>query len=606
MSPDEEGRRALDDGTPRTAVVHSNVSVAGQGIARSPSFRQNKPSRKPLNRSYTPVVPETQQGDEQEARTANMELIAELKEQVKRAEQASEQYRRQLEVLQHRLDEFTEEQTAAEEREYQRRSDLDLLRVELREAARHRREMEHSHETERSLFLQDRQNFANREGELQAVIQRLSEALRARESLRNSAANMLDNEPHFKQGPKDETDDGAMASAIQAKDAMIESLRIELVEAQIKVAEIEHIGDGRHHELERSLTDMKMTNARLREENESFQHLLSERTLKGHFLHDDSAPLPSAGLSSLAEELDAATDDGEEQPDAYRKIEAEARGLRESNKALTLYVDKIIGRLLQHEGFEHIITARDDPPELPVKPTWATGVEKALPAPPEPEQNPAATADPGPQRSGSSFLQRARSVIGRQTTSITGKPLQAAPSLPTANENPETAPSIPLNKGHRRARSDLTQKEVGAGAAAVIQQMNRGSPLRTVSGGPTSPGINPLSPQLEPIRGSYFPPGTASNTRATSATDSMNRDQGSSRNSVTSELSGKRDSTDATSATTSTHGSGNIPGAVMKQNQLRPLRLVKEQNDEQEQKRANRGSWMGWLKAPTTAAAQHE
>lgn len=174
-------------------------------------------------------------------------------------------------------------------------------------------------------------------------------------------------------------------------------------------------------------------------------------------------------------------------------------------------------------------------------------------------------------------------------------------ATPTANENPETAPSIPINRGHRRARSDQAQQDLGA--AAVVQQMNRGSPLRTVSGGPMSPGISPLSPQLAAKPG-YFPALSQASTRAPSGTQ-PGGGRGSSRNSVTSDHSQERSSTDASSAHApppsmqSAQSAGpNIPGAVMKQSQLRPLRLVQAQTNEDEEarKRANRGSWMGWLR----------
>jgi hypothetical protein len=46
----------------------------------------------------------------------------------------------------------------------------------------------------------------------------------------------------------------------------------------------------------------------------------------------------------------------------------------------------------------------------------------------------------------------------------------------------------------------------------------------------------------------------------------------------------------------------------MKQNQLRPLRLVQAQSQEDEdaRKRANRGSWMGWFKGSMIEAQNDE
>jgi hypothetical protein len=201
-----------------------------------------------------------------------------------------------------------------------------------------------------------------------------------------------------------------------------------------------------------------------------------------------------------------------------------------------------------------------------------------------------------------------RKAVSRNNTGRPARPISyAQPAPPTANENPETAPSIPLNRGHRRARSDQAQQDLGA--AALVQQMNRGSPLRTVSGGPMSPGISPLSSQLSGKPG-YFPVMPQASSRVPSGSQ-PGAGRGSSRDSITSENSQERSSTDASSAQASAPAptaGPNIPGAVMKQNQLRPLRLVQAQSQEDEdaRKRANRGSWMGWFKGSMIEAQNDE
>ena len=492
-------------------------------------------------------------------------------------------------MLQRRLDEIIEEQTAAEEREYQRQSQVDSLMAEVKDLGRQNRDIQQSHATEVNALMNDRETQGTREAELQTVIQRLNETLRSRELRRSSIRQDDQDEPDLPPPPSTEP---SIGDILQEKNKAIDSLRLDLAEAHIKLAEMEHVGDGHSQNLEKALMDAKMQNARLREDNESFQYLLSEKTLKGEFLHEARASNDTSGLSSLAEELETAGDEDEGgQTEHAKKLDAEVKSLREENKALTLYVDRIIGRILKHEGaFEMIITDNEDAPEAPGKTAKMPTTEKALPATPA---QPAVAELQSTATTGASFLQRARSVVARQPAARP-RPASQMPSSSSANEHPDTAPSIPLNRGHRRARSDQAQNDLGA--AAVVQQMNRGSPLRTVSGGAMSPGISALSPQLHPQRTSYFQ-GAPGTTTRTSGSGTTPQDRGSSANSVASEISGEKDSTDASSAPTSNPESGNIPPAVMKQNQLRPLRLVKEQNDELEaQKRANRGSWMGWLK----------
>jgi hypothetical protein len=425
------------------------------------------------------------------------------------------------------------------------------------------------------------------------VIQRLNETIRqnGKDRLSMSRSVNIQNSPAALDGPASPTSstptNRESSDALLQRDQLIDTLRLELVDAQIKLTEIDHQGDGRLQELEKALMETKMANARLTEDNESFQYLLSEKTLKGDFMHETPIADNPAGLSSLAEELESVGDGPEGQSEGFKKLEAENKQLKDANKALSLYVDKIIGRILQHEGFEEIITGKDEPPAPPAKPIPIERVEKALPPPPD-----QAVTSPAP----ATFLQRARSVV--QRPAVTNVPKARPQSIiapPTANENPDTAPSIPLNRGHRRARSEQERMD----AATVVAQMNRNSPLRTVSGGPMSPGI---SPQLQPVRGSYFQQGPPAGGRAPSGGVSSGG-KGSSANSVTSDHSGEKDSaTDNSNAPAGNQGANNIPGAVMKQNQLRPLRLVRDQlsNEENEaQKRANRGSWMGWFKGAT-------
>jgi hypothetical protein len=180
---------------------------------------------------------------------------------------------------------------------------------------------------------------------------------------------------------------------------LIESLRLELAEAQIKLVESENMGGGRMQEVERLLLEARMTNARLMEDNESYQLLLSEKTLTGDFAKSEfmgSARHNADALSalegrtaapSLADEL---SDAAEGESDNYRRLEAELKAAKDSNKALTLYINKIIERLLQHQDFESILDSDFRP---------GINVDKDLPPPP-----------PKEQASGSSILQRAKSV----------------------------------------------------------------------------------------------------------------------------------------------------------------------------------------------------
>jgi len=380
-------------------------------------------------------------------------------------------------------------------------------------------------------------------------------------------------------------------------------------------------------DLERSLLEARVTNARLMEDNESFQLLLAEKTISGDFASSFLKPASDYGSrpssrhvhhsSSLADELESAT---ELDISEHRRLLSEVSTLRDQNKALSLYINNIISRLLQHKEFENILdrtpdlmSGSDAPAARPVD----ANVNKDLPPPPPPQ--PQETDTPAP-----SLLQRATSVVrGKhrpQPLSQTSSQSEVTTGINhTVTEDPTTAPRVPLGRpqptrvtsgGHRRANSEWSH-------ATVVGNMYRGpSPIS----GQVSPGLPP-----PPQRASTFF-GNNSNTSNNGSNNfaavarmpssssvprfnegerresvqafpsSSNRDSkiGSSRNSVTSEPD---TGGNASSPPRSTMSASEKPsGAIMGGNKMRPLRLVQEANEQEEAaKKANRTSWMGWF-----------
>ncbi len=342
------------------------------------------------------------------------------------------------------------------------------------------------------------------------------------------------------------------------------------------------------HELEKQLLETRMTNARLMEDNESFQLLLGEKTLngdlsRGDFLRESShagdRPTSRSGPStSLADELESA----EEAPDVetVRKLEAELNSMKDQNKALTLYINKIIGRLLNSGGFESVLGNDADDVSGP-------NTNKELPPPPPEKENDAPTG----------FLQRAKSVVGagprkQRPTSIN------APSS-GVHEDPTTAPSIPISQrapsgGHPHRRS----ASVIPDAANIVNTMYR-MPPPAATPGQTSPGL--VSPRNSffgiPIAGQTSNP----SSRAASGQQNIPEDR-------------EIDTASVMSATTTTSGGASGSGHVdtpspprgrlersdtsgpMTGKGMRPLRLVQnEEEASKARKAANRQSWFGGL-----------
>lgn len=357
-----------------------------------------------------------------------------------------------------------------------------------------------------------------------------------------------------------------------------------MAEVQIKLMEAENVGGGRMRDLEKQLLETRMTNARLMEDNESFQLLLGEKTLngdlsRGEFLRPSSpqeerAPSRNGPMTSLADELDSA--EGAE-GEIIRKLEAEINNLKGENKALTLYINKIIGRLLTHQGFESVLGDDHAAP--------AANVNKDLPAPPKENEQP------------QGFLQRAKSVVGGRPKP---RPMSYAAPAPqqTLHEDPNLAPSIPLQRSqtgqttrsssfqHHRHSSDATQTY----PANVITNMFR-IPPPAANPGQTSPGI--VSP-----RNSFF--GLPINGANSTGNSNPSSRVPSSGGAIKEEKDEKDDAKSIVSSTTE-GGHVDTPSpprsketSTMTGKQMRPLRLV--QNEEaamRERKAANRASWFG-------------
>jgi len=421
-------------------------------------------------------------------------------------------------------------------------------------------------------------------------------------SIRSRASPDIDNGHFAPPSSVQRSDSQNNSKVVMQKDRIIESLRLELAEAQIKIVEMENMGSGRLHDLEKSLLETRITNARLMEDNESFQLLLGEKTLNGDFSKADSMPgsnnAETGNMGSLADELKSAT---EGENDGDRRLEAEVKSLKDQNKALTLYIESIISRLLQHKDFESLL---DRTPDLMAGPKPAADTEKDLPPPP-----------PKPEQAPPSILQRAVSVVAGparpkpRPRPISQMPAASAPlnTTMTPNEDPSTAPSIPLGRsqssrgglGHRRANSEMPN------TFSVVNHMYRGPP-----GGNPASGVSPgISPGISTPRTSFFAPtfpgtnnSTSSNNNSSSnpiaaaripsgthslAPSESQRGSSSSNSILSDHSNSNRDSNSVDtpspprSTGTSTGGSSNTnyTGAVMTQSKLRPLRLVQENRE---------------------------
>lgn len=115
--------------------------------------------------------------EEEDQRIENAALVEDLKERLQKAETASEEFQKHVEVLQSRLDDANKEQVKLEDRLHEEEEKMEALENEKRETLRQRRELENIYEAERASVMKDKEEAQTREDEMQEVIQRLKDNL---------------------------------------------------------------------------------------------------------------------------------------------------------------------------------------------------------------------------------------------------------------------------------------------------------------------------------------------------------------------------------------------------------------------------------------------
>ncbi|KAK3953768.1 hypothetical protein QBC32DRAFT_110888 [Pseudoneurospora amorphoporcata] len=653
--PPASSGRETPTGTTRPAARASTPSSASS-VARTRSIRSGTPvsARAAIQRRESllgngtnnitkePSVADLER--EEAARAETLAIIEDLKARLSQAEASSESHKRQMDILQSRLDDATREQAKLEEKVHEDEEQIEALKNEKREISRQMREMESIYEAERSAMMKEKDEMANREEEMQTVIQRLKDSLAQRdeEGVRHarrpsiattSSLQNLDNGSFAPPSSIHRSNSQNNSKLLLQKDKLIESLRLELAEAQIKLVESENQGGGRLREVERQLMEARMANARLMEDNESYQLLLQERTLKGDFGTSDFSYMGNSanqdalaalegrstttGPTSLADELSDAVEHEpiqEVDHEAQKRLEGELKTVKDQNKALTLYINKIIERLLSHQEFEHILDQSND---FKSPSTAQPNTNKELP--------------PAPAGGASAnLIQRAKSIatgggpIGATAAArVRPRPMSFMPqggglSAPVNSgvssgisspitTNPDTAPSIPIGLGRsasgtgaRRVRPLSEQYGPGASVASAMYNKNTGVAPSSASQYSRDEAASPLSPTMRTSGGSFFNsnpnrsststfPGTVRNSETSSDTQSI-------RSSITGY--GREDMSTASHSPPRSHHEK--PATTFAGNKPRPLRLVQENAAAEEAARHaqaqqnKRTSWIGW------------
>lgn len=133
------------------------------------------------NLSNSNVSVASADASDDDARAETVALIDELKTSLHKAETASEEYRRQLSVLQTRLEDALNGQAKLEEQLHDCDGRMAALEMEHRESARRMRDMKGLYESERLAMLKEKEEQDRKGEDMQSAIQRLKETLAQRD-----------------------------------------------------------------------------------------------------------------------------------------------------------------------------------------------------------------------------------------------------------------------------------------------------------------------------------------------------------------------------------------------------------------------------------------
>ncbi|CAG8474265.1 3550_t:CDS:2 [Paraglomus occultum] len=368
--------------------------------------------------------------------------------------------RKKIAALQQQLDEQHKDYTRLESELYQQNQEVERLKKENAAYLKNKRETEKKMREEATAFEKDRLVWQDRETDRQEREAELQEQVKALQATVGVLAQQ--NEQFHKLGHIDSNGDAINSSkpspatelaqinanrdakkalaTIKERDQLIKQLRDDVLHANQEVTKKTSENEKNQADIEQlknELEQVKTVNQSLMEENEVFQSLLHEKTIKGEFMlnpimqyndhdtrsenkeptangikanNDLAAELhrASGGNGSFGEDVQKESDrsDIEKLESKNAELEEKVAKVEKANKALQLYIDKILNRIVETPGAEHILAINGPAPSA--SPTTTTfGHSRTFSSGP-------ALATPPPE---SKKLERRKTMSGALTSS---------------------------------------------------------------------------------------------------------------------------------------------------------------------------------------------
>ncbi|KAI8336040.1 hypothetical protein BD560DRAFT_413977 [Blakeslea trispora] len=391
---------------------------------------------------------------------------------------------------------YSNSQARLETQLYAQEQDISSLRKEIQQLSKAKRDAEKKLIAESQDYENDKSVWQQREADLYNQIRSLSvnnsnEPRTPRTPRRRSVTgatlgimspfttglgdiNENNNSTDDQDGPKDERPIPKLAAidssyareakiaqrTIKAQDKLILDLKSELEKQKSVITKQQsefQLQSLKLVHLEHEIANVKQLNRSLMEDNESYQILLHEKTMNGEFMmnpimqvEDNPTMKESASSSSnqglnLAEELASSIPDWQKESEAdqtIQKLNDEIKTLQDTNRALQLYMNKILMKIINNKQLEDVLSI-DQPSKPSTLVSYSTNSKPAQP--PSQQKQHQEGSGPTPTRTTSTSSSSNSKDTNRQrrrTISYWGSKAPTPPT-PSTNGSPHPGPAHP-------------------------------------------------------------------------------------------------------------------------------------------------------------------
>ncbi|KAI8890507.1 hypothetical protein K501DRAFT_168505 [Backusella circina FSU 941] len=376
-------------------------------------------------------------------------------------------------------------QARLETQVYAQEQDMNSLRKEVQQLRKIKKDIENKLVLESQNFESDKLNWQQKEGELYTQIK----SLLVGEPRRTNKNSNQQEEEQVERPFKDTTREAKIAQrTIKAQDKLILDLRGELEKQKSLLRENqkkEQLQSLKVFHLEHEIQNVKQLNRSLQEDNESYQILLHEKTMTGEFMANPIMQVETSTYSSsassdsslendtrrqssglnLAAELNMASDWNQKHEEEMnmKKLNDEIKTLQDTNRALQLYMNKILMKIINNKQLEDVLSIDQPKKEVPIT---SSKQVKIAPAP----------AVPLPVKTTSTSTSNAAKTVGnrprRRTISYWGSKAPQPEEEEKENTKQKDETHLQAESRHVRRHSTMMGDSTGGGWAKALRRMS--------------------------------------------------------------------------------------------------------------------------------------